>query len=161
MFNSFLPILLEARIDPSSVKGGRTEALEELLLYSLGGCPGAIVRFPSLLALHPPALTHTPFFPSLLFLRFFFFFQIGAYLIQTPHFNRRSTLSIFTVLTALSTLAFAAVSSKGGVIVSSMAISLAGSVMYSVLYAMTPEVSFAVLKGLRREEEEGKKKRRT
>lgn len=92
---------------------------------------------------------------------FFFFFQIGAYLIQTPHFNRRSTLSIFTVLTALSTLAFAAVSSKGGVIVSSMAISLAGSVMYSVLYAMTPEVSFEVLKGLRREEEEGKKKRRT
>lgn len=44
MFNSFLPILLESRIDPSSSKGGRTEALEELLLYSLGGCPGAIVR---------------------------------------------------------------------------------------------------------------------
>ena len=145
MFNSFLPILLESRIDSSSSKGGRSEALEELLLYSLGGCPGAIVRSRlsifsslSLVRSHSDSSPLLTPFPSL---HRSSGFQIGAYLIQTPHLNRRSTLSIFTVLTALSTLAFAAVSSKGGVIVSSMAISLAGSVMYSVLYAMTPEVS--------------------
>ena len=107
MFNSFLPILLESRVDPSCV-----------------ACP---FSFPLTCFANP-----SPSSPSSL--------QLGAYLIETPHLNRRITLVIFTVLTALATLLFSAVRTKAGVISSSMAISFAGSCMYSVLYSMTPEV---------------------
>lgn len=43
-FNSFLPILLEDRVDPTSAKSSRVESLEELVLYNIAGCPGALVR---------------------------------------------------------------------------------------------------------------------
>ncbi|CED84379.1 Synaptic vesicle transporter SV2 (major facilitator superfamily) [Phaffia rhodozyma] len=43
MFNAFLPILLEDRVPEDSAKGGRIEALQELVLYTLAGCPGALI----------------------------------------------------------------------------------------------------------------------
>jgi hypothetical protein len=47
-FNSFLPILLEQRVDPTSSKGGRVEALQEVVFFAIAGCPGALVRPPFL-----------------------------------------------------------------------------------------------------------------
>lgn len=57
---------------------------------------------------------------------------IGAYLVETK-FGRRRSLGILTVLTSVSMLLFSVVGSKGGVVASGCAISLAGTAMYAVL----------------------------
>lgn len=47
MFNVFLPKLLETRSqyeDPSAEPKSLTDSLWDVVIYALGGCPGAIVR---------------------------------------------------------------------------------------------------------------------
>lgn len=54
MFNVFLPKLLETRSeseDPSAAPKGLADSLWDVVIYALGGCPGAIVRiYPSALS---------------------------------------------------------------------------------------------------------------
>lgn len=53
---------------------------------------------------------------------------LGAYLIETS-WGRRGTMTISTVATALATFVFVLVSSQAGVVISSMIISLAATLM--------------------------------
>jgi hypothetical protein len=44
MFNVYLPKLLETDADPDIVDGKRLDdALWDVVIYTIGGCPGAIV----------------------------------------------------------------------------------------------------------------------
>lgn len=54
--------------------------------------------------------------------------QLGAWLVETS-FGRRQTLALSTLVTALAMFLFSAVSTKTGVVGSSMAISLASTAM--------------------------------
>jgi hypothetical protein len=121
VFNAFLPTILEARIEPNpdGSSGGRREALEEYLIYTVAGAPGSLVRHPCCMIY---ARCVSLIRSDLLFL------QLGAYLIETP-FGRRKTLAGTTLVTALAMFLFSAVSSKTGVVGSSMAISLASTAM--------------------------------
>jgi hypothetical protein len=44
MFNVYLPKLLEKRLgDAGGGEGSRKEALWDIVIFTLGGCPGALV----------------------------------------------------------------------------------------------------------------------
>lgn len=45
MFNVYLPKLLEKRLGATG-EGSRKEALWDIVVFTLGGCPGALVRNP-------------------------------------------------------------------------------------------------------------------
>lgn len=44
MFNVYLPKLLEKRLGGAGSEGGRKEAMWDIVIFTLGGCPGALVR---------------------------------------------------------------------------------------------------------------------
>ncbi|CAE6455173.1 unnamed protein product [Rhizoctonia solani] len=98
MFNVFLPKLLEKRLGAASGGGeSRKEALWDIVIFTLGGCPGAL---------------------------------IGAWMIESP-LGRP----------------FVQVESKSGVVWSTVGVSLASSIMWAVLYGMTPEIFDTKVRG--------------
>ncbi|GAA6007178.1 hypothetical protein JCM10207_001534 [Rhodosporidiobolus poonsookiae] len=64
---------------------------------------------------------------------------LGAYLVETS-LGRAKTLAFSTLATSAGTFVFVFVSSPAGVVASSMAVSLAATLMYAVIYGLTPEV---------------------
>ncbi|GAA5825942.1 hypothetical protein JCM11251_000062 [Rhodosporidiobolus azoricus] len=64
---------------------------------------------------------------------------LGAYLVETS-WGRAKTLAISTLATSTGTFIFVFVTGGTGVVLSSMAVSLAATVMYAVIYGMTPEL---------------------
>lgn len=44
MFNVYLPKLLEKRLGSAGEEGSRKEAMWDIVTFTLGGCPGALVR---------------------------------------------------------------------------------------------------------------------
>ncbi|CUA75096.1 putative MFS-type transporter PB1E7,08c [Schizosaccharomyces pombe 972h-] [Rhizoctonia solani] len=114
MFNVYLPKLLEKRLGAASGGGeSRKEALWDIVIFTLGGCPGAL---------------------------------IGAWMIESP-LGRRKSLALSTFITALCCLAFVQVESKAGVVWSTVGVSLASSIMWAVLYGMTPEIFDTKVRG--------------
>ncbi|GEM12452.1 MFS transporter [Rhodotorula toruloides] len=71
---------------------------------------------------------------------------LGAYLVETS-LGRAKTLAFATLLTSAGTFVFVLVSSQFGVIASSMAVSLAATLMYAVIYSITPEIFPTSLRG--------------
>ncbi|CAE6518522.1 unnamed protein product [Rhizoctonia solani] len=114
MFNVYLPKLLEKRLGAASGGGeSRKEALWDIVIFTLGGCPGAL---------------------------------IGAWMIESP-LGRRKSLALSTFITAMCCVAFVQVESKTGVVWSTVGVSLASSVMWAVLYGMTPEIFDTKVRG--------------
>ncbi|KAF8610322.1 MFS general substrate transporter [Ceratobasidium sp. AG-I] len=113
MFNVYLPKLLEQRLGGAGSEGGRKEAMWDIVIFTLGGCPGAL---------------------------------LGAWMIESP-LGRRKSLALSTFVTALFCLAFVQVESKMGVMLSTIGISLASTVMWAVLYGMTPEIFDTKIRG--------------
>ncbi|GAA6041511.1 hypothetical protein JCM8097_001915 [Rhodosporidiobolus ruineniae] len=64
---------------------------------------------------------------------------IGAYLVETS-WGRAKTLALSTLATSGATFVFVFVEGKGGVVMSSMAVSLASTLMYAVIYGWSPEL---------------------
>ncbi|KAJ1309991.1 hypothetical protein OPQ81_006748 [Rhizoctonia solani] len=112
MFNVYLPKLLEKRLGAAG-GGGRKEALWDIVIFTLAGCPGAL---------------------------------IGAWMIESP-LGRRKSLALSTFITAMCCVAFVQVQSKTGVVWSTVGISLASSIMWAVLYGMTPEIFDTKIRG--------------
>ncbi|GAA99250.1 uncharacterized protein L969DRAFT_102623 [Mixia osmundae IAM 14324] len=71
---------------------------------------------------------------------------IGAYLIET-RLGRRGSMALSTLMTALGTFIFVMVTSKAGVVLSSMLVSLMATLMYAIIYGYTPEVFEARIRG--------------
>lgn len=55
-------------------------------------------------------------------------------------FGRRGTMTSSTLATFIGILIFVSATSQVGVVLSSMAVSVAATCMFSVIYAYTPEV---------------------
>ncbi|BGP42491.1 hypothetical protein JCM10449v2_006496 [Rhodotorula kratochvilovae] len=64
---------------------------------------------------------------------------LGAYLVETS-LGRARTLAFATLATSAATFVFVCVSSRAGVVLSSMVVSLAATLMYAVIYGLTPEI---------------------
>ncbi|GAA5866253.1 hypothetical protein JCM1840_004056 [Sporobolomyces johnsonii] len=71
---------------------------------------------------------------------------LGAYLVETS-WGRTKTLAFSTLATALGTCAFVFVEGQAGVVASSMLVSLAATLMYAVIYGLTPELFPTALRG--------------
>ncbi|GAA5891536.1 hypothetical protein JCM6882_004503 [Rhodosporidiobolus microsporus] len=63
---------------------------------------------------------------------------LGAYLVETS-WGRAKTLAYSTLATSAGTFVFVFVTGSAGVVASSMGVSLAGTLMYAVIYGWTPE----------------------
>ena len=59
MFNVFLPKLLESR-SSFDVPQTLEQSLWDVMIFTIGGCPGAVVRF--LFCSHPRRIMHIPIF---------------------------------------------------------------------------------------------------
>ncbi|TNY22866.1 major facilitator superfamily domain-containing protein [Rhodotorula diobovata] len=64
---------------------------------------------------------------------------LGAYLVETS-LGRAKTLAYSTLATSAATFVFVFVTSRAGVVLSSMVVSLAATLMYAVIYSLTPEI---------------------
>ncbi|GAA5828757.1 hypothetical protein JCM3770_004695, partial [Rhodotorula araucariae] len=64
---------------------------------------------------------------------------LGAYLVETS-LGRARTLAVATLATSAATFVFVFVHSRAGVVLSSMVVSLAATLMYAVIYGLTPEI---------------------
>ncbi|GAA5822118.1 hypothetical protein JCM10212_005919 [Sporobolomyces blumeae] len=71
---------------------------------------------------------------------------LGAYLVETS-FGRARTLCYSTVATAVATCVFVFVQGPTGIVASSMVVSLAATLMYAVIYSLTPEIFPTALRG--------------
>ncbi|GAA5953174.1 hypothetical protein JCM3765_007432 [Sporobolomyces pararoseus] len=71
---------------------------------------------------------------------------VGAYLVETS-FGRTLTLAYSTLATSLGTFIFVFVSGQTAVILSSMLVSFAATLMYAVIYSLTPEIFPTALRG--------------
>jgi hypothetical protein len=125
MFNVYLPKLLETR---RKTDVGPPKTLEDtmwdVVIFTLGGCPGAIVRFTDLCIRAVCLLTCGHLFGSIPSSP-----QLGAYLIQSP-LGRRLSLSFSTLTTAAFCVLFVAVESRWAVRASTVGISLSATVSY-------------------------------
>ncbi|GAA5988837.1 hypothetical protein JCM10908_006191 [Rhodotorula pacifica] len=70
----------------------------------------------------------------------------GAYLVETP-LGRAKTLAISTLATSAATVVFVFVSTSFGIVLSSMAVSFASTLMYAVIYGFTPEIFPVTMRG--------------
>ncbi|POY76307.1 hypothetical protein BMF94_0502 [Rhodotorula taiwanensis] len=70
----------------------------------------------------------------------------GAWLVETP-LGRAKTLAISTLGTSAATMVFVFVSSSVGIVLSSMAVSFASTLMYAVIYGFTPEIFPVTMRG--------------
>ncbi|BGP19080.1 hypothetical protein JCM10213v2_007167 [Rhodosporidiobolus nylandii] len=71
---------------------------------------------------------------------------LGAWLVETS-WGRAKTLAFSTLATSAATFVFVFVESAAGVVLSSMAVSLAGTLMYAVIYSFTPELFPTLTRG--------------
>ncbi|GAA5862448.1 hypothetical protein JCM3774_002521 [Rhodotorula dairenensis] len=71
---------------------------------------------------------------------------VGAYLVETP-LGRAKTLAISTLATSAATVVFVFVSTSVGIVISSMAVSFASTLMYAVIYGFTPEIFPVTMRG--------------
>ncbi|GAA5934953.1 MFS transporter [Sporobolomyces koalae] len=71
---------------------------------------------------------------------------IGAHLVETS-FGRTLTLAYSTLATSLGTMTFVFATGQTGVLLSSMVVSLAATLMYAVIYSLTPEIFPTQLRG--------------
>jgi len=134
MFNVYLPTLLEARSQSAGVNGGGgseggnyVDTLWEIVLYALGGCPGALV---CLCLLRLQVATHAN--ESLC--------KLGAYLIDTKTqrvpLSKTLTLAMVTLSTALCCFAFVMVDGTFAIMVSTIGVSLTSTVCFSLKFRM-------------------------
>jgi len=113
MFNVYFPKLVELRLGKGAVGGSRTKVLWDVVVFTLGGTPGAI---------------------------------IGAWMVET-HLGRRKSLALSTAATGLLCLIFTLVTSSNAVVLTSIGISLTSTIMWAVLYGMTPEMFVTEVRG--------------
>lgn len=123
MFNVFLPTFLEYRSgensasessgEPSSLSG----PLWEVVIFTLGGCPGALVGA----------------------------YLIDA--APRYHMSKSLVLALVTFVTAAFSLAFVMVSGYYVVMITTIGISLTSTAMWSILYGMTPELFITEVRG--------------
>lgn len=113
IFNVYFPKLVELRLGEGAVGGSRKKVLWDVVIFTLGGTPGAI---------------------------------IGAWMVET-HLGRRKSLALSTAATGLLCLVFASVKSGNAIVLTSMGISLTSTVMWAVLYGMTPEMFVTEVRG--------------
>ena len=118
MFNVYFPKLLEMRWGAQEEQTLET-SLWEIVLFTLGGCPGPFVCFFSFLAMYSDELT-------------FGFEQVGAYVVSS-RLGRKWSLAGSTFMTALSCIVFADVSSNWAVMLSSIGFSFCSTVFFSCL----------------------------
>ncbi|GAA5975541.1 hypothetical protein JCM5350_002641 [Sporobolomyces pararoseus] len=71
---------------------------------------------------------------------------VGAYLVETS-LGRTLTLAYSTLATSLGTFIFVFVNGQTAVILSSMLVSFAATLMYAVIYSLTPEIFPTALRG--------------
>ncbi|BGP56209.1 hypothetical protein JCM8202_002100 [Rhodotorula sphaerocarpa] len=71
---------------------------------------------------------------------------VGAWLIETP-LGRVKTLVFSTLATSAATVVFVFVGSPAGIVLSSMAVSFASTLMYAVIYGFTPEIFPVTMRG--------------
>ncbi|KWU45077.1 MFS general substrate transporter [Rhodotorula sp. JG-1b] len=71
---------------------------------------------------------------------------VGAYLVETP-LGRAKTLAISTLATSAATVVFVFVNTSVGIVLSSMAVSFASTLMYAVIYGFTPEIFPVTMRG--------------
>ena len=118
MFNVYLPKLLETRSKNASSPKTLEDTMWDVVVFTLGGCPGAIVRFVhSCSSIHPLiSATFRCISP-----------QLGAYLIQSP-LGRRLSLSFSTLTTAAFCVLFVTVESRWAIRASTVGISLSATV---------------------------------
>ena len=136
MFNVYLPTLLEARSRSVGMgrsggdedgggagEGNYTDALWEIVLYALGGCPGALVCL-WLLRLR----SRTRIDESVC--------KLGSYLVDTKTqrvpMSKTLTLAMVTLSTALCCFAFVMVDGTFAIMVSTMGVSLTSTVCPSL-----------------------------
>lgn len=132
MFNVFLPKLLETSAasstliiaDEAAGQKSIEETLWDVVIFTLGGCPGALVS----LLLGSAGLN------LLLILG-----QIGAWMVESP-LGRRWSLAGSTLLTVFFSFVFVQMHVSWAVRASSVGISVSATAMYAVLYGWTPEI---------------------
>jgi len=71
---------------------------------------------------------------------------IGAYMIRSP-LGRRSSLALVIFVTAILCWLFTEVNTRTTVVVTSMGISLTTTIMWAILYGMTPEMFVTEVRG--------------
>jgi hypothetical protein len=108
MFNVFLPKLLET----NSAKT-LEESLWDVVIFTIGGCPGAIVS--------PPYFSYTP--------QADLYTQLGAYMVDSA-LGRRWSLAGSTFITAFFCAVFVMVESAWAVRASTIGISLSATVSH-------------------------------
>jgi hypothetical protein len=134
MFNVYLPKLLETR---RVISVAETTSLErtlwEVVIFTIGGCPGAVVRT----LLYPvcfSSLMSEFFFPFRR--RFIIIIKLGAWLIERPGLGRKLSLVGSTLLTALLCLGFVLAKDPMAVTATTVGISLSSSVRRFFLISM-------------------------
>jgi hypothetical protein len=146
MFNAFLPKLLEKRLEGMnpelslgrsaagirSAESSLEDSLWDVVIYSIGGCPGAIVS--ALVMVANSAKWHSTLI------------QLGAYLVDSP-FGRRWSLAGSTFLTAFFCAVFVKVDSPLLLKASTVGTSLASTTMWGILYGWTPEIFSTNVRG--------------
>lgn len=116
MFNVYLPKLLEGRGTRVEADAGVAKSLSasmwDVVIYALGGCPGAVVS--ATYSLHSSLGSNDVL-------------QLGAYLIEGP-LGRRLSLAGSTFVTALFCVIFVLVEQSWAVRASTVGISLSATV---------------------------------
>ncbi len=132
MFNVFLPKLLEtSRGSSGDTEKSLEDSLWDVVIFTIGGCPGAIVSF----------------FFFLLFIAFMTKWpeQFGAYMIES-RLGRRWSLAGSTFVTAIFCVVFVMVESSWAVRASTVGISLSATTMWAVLYGyvclLSPKLAY-------------------
>jgi hypothetical protein len=111
MFNVYLPKLLETGSGDETSTKSLEDSLWDVLIFTLGGCPGAIVcRFIDLFHVFTD-----------------WRLQLGAYMVESP-LGRRGSLAATTFVTAFFCIVFVLVKSALLVRASSVGISLSATV---------------------------------
>ncbi len=135
MFNVYLPKLLETRRE---VKVAEITSLERTLwdvaIFTIGGCPGAVVRFFSLS--YPVYCFERVFFLPLFWRRITKIIKLGAWLIERPGLGRKMSLVGSTWVTAMLCLGFVLVQHPVAVTATTVGISLSSSVRGFLLIGM-------------------------
>lgn len=122
IFNVFLPTLLEYRSQPNTGSmdddtSGLVGPLWEVVVFTLGGCPGAL---------------------------------IGAYLVDiAPRYrwSKALVLAGATFATGACCFAFTLVSGYLYIVLTTVGMSLMSTIMWSILYGMTPELFVTEVRG--------------
>ncbi|KAF8322590.1 MFS general substrate transporter [Clavulina sp. PMI_390] len=113
LFNLFFPKLVELRLGTHQEGGSVSQALWNVVIYTLGGTPGSL---------------------------------IGAWMVET-RLGKRKSLAISTGLTGIFCLLFSVTPSNAGVMITSVGVSLTSTIMWAILYGMTPQMFVTEVRG--------------